>query len=278
MSEKNTHFHLVIEANTIQKEYFKDLFRYRELFYFFAWRDIIVRYKQTLLGVAWAVIRPLLNMAVFALVFGKIANLDSEGINYPLFVLAGMVPWQFFANSLLDSSNSLVTHAPMISKIYFPRMILPAYYIIVSFIDFLISLVTLFALFIVTQTPFHWNLVMLPVFILLTILLCLGSSLWLSALTVRFRDFRFLVPFIVQFGMFISPVGYGSFLVSDTWRWIYFLNPMAGIIEGFRWCCFGVTHSYLPLALGFSITINALLLVTGFRFFRKMERLFADII
>lgn len=278
MTDKSADFHIVIEADTIQKEYIKDLFRYRELFYFFTWRDIIVRYKQTILGVAWAVLRPLLNMAVFALVFGKIANLDSEGISYPLFVLAGMVPWQFFANSLLDSSNSLVTHAPMISKIYFPRMILPAYYIIVSFIDFLISLTTLFALFIVTQTPFQWNLLMLPVFILMTILLCLGSSLWLSALTVRFRDFRFLVPFIVQFGMFISPVGYGSFLVSGTWRWIYFLNPMAGIIEGFRWSCFGVYHSYLPMALGFSVSITTLLLITGFRFFRKMERLFADII
>lgn len=278
MSERNSEFQIVIEADTIQKEYLKDLYRYRELFYFFSWRDIIVRYKQTLLGVAWAVLRPLLNMAVFALVFGKIANLDSDGINYPLFVLAGMVPWQFFANSLLDSSSSLIAHAPMVSKIYFPRMILPSYYIIVSFIDFLISLATLIAFFLVTQTPYQWNMVMLPLFVLLTVLLCLGASLWLSALTVRFRDFRFLVPFIVQFGMFISPVGYGSFLVSDTWRWLYFLNPMAGIIEGFRWSCFGVYHSYLPLALGLSISITAALLVTGFRFFRKMERIFADII
>lgn len=278
MSKNSKEDLLIIDAANVQKQYLKDLLQYRALFYFFAWRDILVRYKQTLLGVAWAILRPLLNMAVFVLVFGKIANLPSDGVHYSLFVLAGMLPWQLFASCLIDSSNSLVNNAPMISKIYFPRMILPTSYIIVCFLDFMISLATLFLLFVLTGNMSHWNIVMLPLFIIQNLILCLGASLWLSALTVRYRDFRFLVPFIVQFGMFVSPVGYGSFLVPETWRWFYFLNPMAGIIEGFRWSCFGVYHTYLPLALTLSLSVNVFLLVTGFRFFRKMERLFADII
>jgi len=235
MTSKNAKL-IVIDANRIQKEYFKDLFRFRELFYFFAWRDILVRYKQTYLGILWGLIRPLLNMAIFAFVFGKVANLSSDKVSYPLFILAGMVPWQLFASCLLETSNSLVNNAPMISKVYFPRMILPVSYIIVNSIDFLISLGLLFILFIATGAAWPPTLLFLPVFIFLVLLLCLGASLWMAAITVRYRDFRFIVPFVTQFGMFISPVGYGSFLVPEGWRWLYFINPMAGLIEGFRWC------------------------------------------
>lgn len=278
MSEKQTEFNLVIDSNRMQKEYFKDLFRYRELFYFFAWREIIVRYKETLLGIVWTLVRPLLNMAVFVLVFGKIANLTSPGISYPLFVLSGLLPWQLFTNSAVDSSNCLINNAPLISKVYFPRIILPINHIVVSFVDFLISLAMLSVLFIYMGAVQSWNILLLPCFIGLNLLLCLGTSFWLSALTVRFRDFRFLVPFIVQFGMFISPVGYSSFLVPETWRWMYFLNPMAGIIEGVRWSCFGIYHTDLPLALGLSFLTTLFILTTGFYYFRKMERIFADII
>lgn len=275
---KKTEFNIVIEETGSQREYIKDLFRYRELFYFFAWRDIVVRYKQTFLGILWSLIRPIMNMAVFAFVFGKVANLPSQDVSYPLFVLAGMIPWQLFSSCLVDASTSLVNHAAMLSKVYFPRIILPVTHIIVNFTDFMISLVMLFALFLFSGSLNHWTILLLPLFILLTLSLCLGASLWLSALTVRYRDFRFIIPFVVQFGVFISPVGYGSFLVPPFWQWLYFLNPMAGIIEGFRWCCFGIYYPALPVAIILSIAINMLILVSGFRFFRKMERVFADII
>lgn len=275
---KNQEFKIIIDPKRSQKEYLKDLFRYRELFYFFALRDIVVRYKQTLLGVAWSIIRPLLQMAVFAFIFGKVAQLPSDNISYPLFVLAGMVPWQLFASGLIDASNCLIHNAHMISKVYFPRIVFPITHIIVNFIDFLISLAMLLILFLVTGVLISAKILLLPIFIFLTLLLCLGTSLWLSSLTVRYRDFRFIIPFIVQFGMFISPVGYGSFLVTFPWNLFYFLNPMAGIIEGFRWCCFGTYHESFPLAITLSTIVNVLILVTGFRYFRKMEQILADII
>ncbi|MBA3721052.1 MAG: ABC transporter permease [Parachlamydiaceae bacterium] len=278
MSKKQAEFEILIDSNRIQREYFKDLYRYRELFYFFAWRDILVRYKQTILGIAWAVIRPLLYMAVFVLIFGKIAHLETTEVNYPLFILAGMLPWQLFTSCLIDSSNCLVINASLISKVYFPRIILPFNHIIVSFVDFFISLGMLFFLMIFVGSFDHWSILLLPEFLFLTFALCLGSSLWLSALTVRYRDFRFIVPFIMQFGMFISPVGYSSSLVPSSWQWVYFLNPMVGIIEGFRWCCFGTVEPHLPLAVGLSVVISSIILVTGFFYFRKMERIFADII
>lgn len=278
MSKKSAEFNIVIDANRLEREYFKDLFRYRELFYFFAWRDILIRYKQTFLGVAWSMIRPLLNMAVFAFVFGKIANLAAGHPHYALFVLAAMLPWQLFTSCLMDSSNSLVQNAAMISKVYFPRVVLPVGHIIVNCVDFLISLAMLFFLFVLTGMPYNHSLLFLPLFIVLDLVLCLGTSLWLAAITVRYRDFRFIIPFVVQFGVFISPVGYSSFLISSYWKWVYFLNPMAGIIEGFRWCCFGTYHDDLPFAIAISTGMSILLLVSGFRFFRRMERVFADII
>lgn len=278
MTKIHSPYNIVISPENIEKEYFKDLFRYRELFYFFAWRDIIVRYKQTALGVIWAIIRPLINMAIFAFIFGSIAKLPSDNINYSFFVLAGMLPWQLFASSLVDCSNCLINNSQMISRIYFPRIILPISQIIVQMTDLLISLGLLLFLLFITGNLNHMTVLVLPFFIALSLLLSLGVGLFLSATTVRYRDFRFIAPFVVQFGMFISPVGYGSFLIPDAWRWVYFLNPMAGIIEGFRWCCFGIYHPDLPLAVTLSCLITAAILVAGFRFFRRMERIFADII
>lgn len=275
---KNPEFNIIIDPSKIQKEYLKDLLRYRELFYFFALRDILVRYKQTVLGIVWALIRPLLNMAVFTIVFGKMAHLSSGEVNYSLFVLTGLLPWQLFASCLSDTSNSLINNAPMITKVYFPRMILPISHILVNFVDFLISLAFLVVVFALTGYLTQWTILLLPVFIALTLLLCVGASLWLAAITVRYRDFRFIMPFVIQFGMFVSPVGYGSFVVPEAYRWIYYMNPMAGLIEGFRWCCFGIYNPDLPLALLLSCLGNIFFLVLGFRFFRKMERVFADII
>ena len=277
MNTKTAHF-ITIDPSKGQKEYFKDLFRYRELFYFLAWRDILVRYKQTILGVLWAVIRPILNMAVFAFVFGKVANLAETQPYYPLFILAGMLPWQLFSGCLIDTSQSLLNNAPMISKVYFPRVILPVSHVIVHCVDFFIGLALLFILFIFTGYYDFQTLFALPLFIGLTILLCLGTGFWLAAATVRFRDVRFIIPFLVQFGLFISPVGYSSFLLPEKWQWVYFLNPMAGIIEGFRWSCFGAYHENLPLAILLSAVMTGIILVSGFQFFRKMERTFADII
>lgn len=268
----------MIEAGGKQKEYFKDLFAYRELFYFLAWRDIVVRYKQTALGVIWALVRPLLTMAVFAFVFGKIAHLESSGVAYPLFVLAGLLPWTLFAGSLIDTSQSLVDHAHMISKIYFPRIILPASDIIVHFVDFLISLALFLVLLAFTTGLFRASLLALPLMIALTLLFSLGCGLWLSAASIRYRDVRFIVPFIVQYGLFLSPVGYSSFILPESYAWVYFLNPMAGIIEGVRWCCFGIVHPQLPLALTLSCFVNVAIFVSGFLYFRREERQCADII
>jgi lipopolysaccharide transport system permease protein len=277
MTKKSSKIQIVIDPECEQKEYLKDLFRYRELFYFPAWRDIVVRYKQTFLGIVWAVVRPLLTMAVFALVFGKIAHLATGQVNYPLFVLSGLLPWMLFAGSLIDTSQSLVNNTHMISKVYFPRIILPVSDIMVHLVDFLISLSMLLLLLLFTGY-LHWSILGLPFFIALTLLLCIGSGLWLSAASARYRDFRFIVPFLVQFGVFLSPVGYSSFLLSERSQWVYFLNPMVGIIEGFRWCCFGTYHTNLIFAVLFSCVINGVILMTGFRFFRRMERICADII
>lgn len=268
----------VINSNFDQKDYFKDVTRYRELFYFLAWRDIVVRYKQTLLGVVWALVRPLLTMAAFAFVFGRVAHLDANQTNYPLFILSGLLPWLLFAGSLIDTSQSLIHNIHMISKVYFPRIILPISDIVVHMVDFFISLLLLLVLLFFTGNLFHWPIICLPLFISLTFLLCIGTGLWLSAASVRYRDFRFIIPFIVQFGIFISPVGYSSFLLPEDFQWIYFLNPMAGIIEGFRWCCFGVYHPNLMLAIVLSCVINSAILITGFGYFRKTERICADII
>lgn len=275
---QNTEFNIIIDSRQVQKEYLKDLFRYRELFYFFALRDILVRYKQTALGVIWALVRPLLNMVIFTIVFGKLAHLSSGEVNYSLFVLTGLLPWQLFASCLNDTSMSLINNSSMITKVYFPRMILPISHILVNFVDFLISFFFLMAIFAVAGYLNQWTLLFLPFFIFLMLTLCLGVSLWLAAITVRYRDFRFIIPFVIQFGMFVSPVGYGSFVIPEVWRLLYYLNPMAGIIEGFRWCYFGIYAPDLFFAVLSSCFVTLFFLISGFYFFRKMERIFADII
>lgn len=276
MKETDLTADLVIEANRVPKEYFRDLYRYRELFYFLAWRDILVRYKQAVFGVAWAVVRPLLNMAVFTLIFGKIAHLSSFDIPYPLFVLAGMLPWLLVSGAIFDTCNSLVNNVHLITKIYFPRIILSTSQILVHLVDFSINLVLLFILMLFMGTGSLATLWSLPLFLALALVLCVGASLWLSALTVQYRDFRFIVTFMVQFGMFASPVGYGSYLITGYWKWVYFLNPMVGIIDGFRWSLFGIPQPDMQWSLLFSCVISTLLLVTGVRYFRSTERSFAD--
>ncbi len=268
--------YIVVSADKLEKQYLKDLLRFRELLYFFAWRDVLVRYKEAFFGIAWALIRPLLNMIIFALVFGKIANLPSGNINYPAFVLAGLLPWQLCSSAMVDGSGSILNNSHLISKIYFPRIIIPTAQIAVHLIDFLVGMVFLFIFCLFVQ-PIHFQTILcLPLFIILALMLCEGGSLWLSALTVRYKDFRFVVPFIVQIGMFISPVGYGSSVISDQWIWLYCLNPMVGIIDGFRWAIYGQTYPYFAYSVGVSILITGLILITGFFYFRKMERSFVD--
>ena len=274
----NESHELVIEAGRTESLYWRDLFRYRELFYFLAWRDVLVRYKQTVIGILWAVLRPFLTMAVFVLVFGKIAKLPSDGIPYPVFVFAAILPWQLFATSLSEGSNSLITNANLISKIYFPRLIVPASAVIVSFVDFAISLGLLALVMIYYQVWPTWHLVALPAFTLLALVASTGAGLLLSALNVQYRDFRYVVPFVVQFGLYVSPVGFSSSIIPEKWRLLYSVNPIVGVIDGFRWAISGGrTPLFLP-AIWASIAVTALLLLVGVWYFRRMERTFADVI
>ncbi len=269
---------LIIEAGRTEAQYWRDLYRYRELFYFLSWRDILVRYKQTVIGIAWAVLRPFLTMVVFTIVFGKLAKLPSEGAPYPILVFSAVLPWQLFANSLSEASSSLINNANLISKIYFPRLIIPASSVITSFVDFLISGTILILLMIWYQFLPGWRILTLPFFILIAFAASMGCGLWLTALNVKYRDFRYIVPFIVQFGLFISPVGFTSSIVPEKWRLLYSINPMVGVIDGFRWAIIGgETLIHWP---GFfvSLSLVAILLVTGVRYFRKTEKTFADVI
>ncbi|MBE9112100.1 ABC transporter permease [Nodosilinea sp. LEGE 07298] len=269
----------MIEAGRTEAQYFRDLWRYRELFYFLAWRDILVRYKQTAIGVAWALIRPFLTMVVFTVVFGRLANLPSEGgAPYPILVFSAMLPWQFFANALSECSNSLITNANLISKVYFPRLVVPTSAVIVSFVDFLISGIILLGLLAWYQEIPSWRVVMLPLFIAIAFAAAMGAGLWLAALNVQYRDFRYVVPFLVQFGLYISPVGFSSSIIPDRWRLLYSLNPMVGVIDGFRWAIIGGdVQLYWPGFL-LSLLLVVVLLVTGILYFRRMERTFADVI
>ncbi|MGC1396743.1 MAG: ABC transporter permease [Coleofasciculaceae cyanobacterium] len=272
---------LIIEAGRTESQYWKDLWRYRELFYFLAWRDILVRYKQTVIGVAWALIRPFLTMIVFTVVFGTLANLPSGDAPYPILVFAALLPWQFFANALTECSNSLISNANLISKVYFPRLIVPTSAVIVSFVDFLISGMILLALMAWYNFVPSWRIMTLPLFIGIAFAASIGAGLWLAALNVKYRDFRYIVPFIVQFGLYISPVGFSSSVVFERfpqWGWLYSLNPMVGVIDGFRWAILGGDFNlYLP---GFmlSMALVVFLFVTGIWYFRKVERTFADVI
>jgi lipopolysaccharide transport system permease protein len=269
---------LLIEPGRAEKNYWGDLWRYRELFYILAWRDLSVRYKQTVIGVVWAILRPFIAMVIFSVVFGRIAKMPSNGIPYPILVFAAMLPWQFFANALTEASNSLVTNTNLVSKVYFPRLIIPAGAVITSLLDLLISAVLLGVLMIYFHFLPDWRLLTLPVFTLLAFLAALGPGLLLTALNVKFRDFRHVIPFIAQFGLFISPVGFSSEVIPENWRLVYSLNPMVGVINGFRWAiCRGYSHIYLP---GFmlSVMVIAFFLWLGVWYFRRTEKGFADVI
>ena len=267
---------LIIEAGKAEQHYWLDLWRYRELFYFLSWRDLLVRYKQTAIGVLWAVLRPVLTTAVF--VFGRLAKMPSEGVPYPVLVFAGMLPWQFFSSALSEASNSLVLNANMISKIYFPRLIIPASAIIVALGDFLISLGILACLMIFYRIVPTWHLLLLVPLTGIAFLAAFGAGLWLAALNVEYRDFRYVLPFIVQLGMYLSPVGFSSSIVPDRWRLLYSLNPMVGVIDGFRWAITGAESLIYWPGFGVSLLLVLLLTVSGLWYFRKTERAFADVI
>jgi lipopolysaccharide transport system permease protein len=276
--ESPPQFELVLEAGRAEKHYWADLWRYRELFQVLAWRDVSVRYKQTVIGVAWAVIRPFLTMLVFTVIFGTVAKLPSEGeAPYALMVFAGMLPWTFFSTALSDASNSLVNNSNLISKVYFPRLIVPAATVVVALVDFCISFSILAVMMLWYMYIPPIQVILLPVFIALAFLASLGPSLWITSLNVKYRDFRYIIPFIVQFGLYISPVGFSSSVIAEKWRFLYSLNPVVGIIDGFRWCILGQSPIYWP-GFAASIGVTAFFLWYGIRQFRKMEKSFADLI
>jgi len=258
--------------------YWRDIWRYRELFFFLAWRDILVRYKQTAIGIAWSVLRPLLTMIVFTIVFGKLAKLPSNGVPYPIMVFAAMLPWQFFANSLTESSNSLIDNSNLLTKVYFPRLIVPAGSVIVSMVDFLISGVILCGLMVWYRFVPDMRVLLLPAFFMMAFMASLGAGLWLSALNVKYRDFRYVVPFLVQFGLYISPVGFSSAIVPQKWRFLYFLNPMVGVIDGFRWALLGDAFPVNWPGFALSSILVVLMFAGGVFYFRRMERSFADVV
>jgi lipopolysaccharide transport system permease protein len=270
---------LVIEAGRADRQYWQDLWRYRELFAVLAWRDVAVRYKQTIIGASWALLQPLATLVVFTVLFGYLAKMPTEGnAPYPLLVFAGLLPWQLFASSTNAISNSLVGNANLIGKVYFPRLIVPASAMVVCLIDFFISLLLLAGLMLWFGHWPGWQILLLPGFVLMAVLASLGPGLFITALNVKYRDFRIVIPFIIQMGLYVSPVGFSSSLVPDQWRLLYSLNPMVGVIDGFRWAVLGGNvNLYWPgFALSWAVIVFFLWL--GIRKFRKMERSFADLI
>lgn len=264
-------------ADDSHTDYFKELYRFRELFLFFTWKDLIVHYKQTFLSLLWILIRPLLTVFIFVFIFGKVAGLATTEIPYPLFVLSGMLPWQFITSSVSQAATSLIDNKQLITKVYFPRMIIPASVLCVYMIDLLILTSLFLAGMAYCQIPFTVKLLTLPLFAVAAFLFSLGVSLWLSALCIRFRDVRILLPFLIQLGLFLSPIAYSVEMIPLEYRWLYALNPMVGIIEGVRWAAFGDGENLFPvLAAGFSVI--AVVLATGYGYFRREEALFADII
>lgn len=269
---------VVIEPNRADANYWKDLWHFRELLWFLAWRDILVRYKQTVIGLAWSLIRPLLTMIVFSVVFGKLAGLPSNGVPYPILVMAGLLPWQFFANSLADSSDSMISNANIISKVFFPRLIIPASSIVVGLVDFCVTFCLVLTIMLWYGIYPTWRIIVIPGLLILTLAVAFGVGLWFATLNTRFRDFRYIIPFAIQLGLYISPVGFSSDLVKGDWRLLYSLNPMVSVIDGFRWALLGNnTEIYWP---GFAIScfLTIVLLYTGIKYFRSMEKTFADVI
>lgn len=270
---------LILEAGRAEEHYWRDLWRYRELFSVLAWRDVAVRYKQTVIGAAWAVLRPFLTMVIFTLVFGRLAKLPSDGAApYALLVFAGLLPWSLFSAALTGASESMVANANLIGKVYFPRIIIPAATLVTALIDFLLSLVILAAMMAWYRFLPGWQIFLLPLFVVLALVASLGPGLWITALNIKYRDFRVVIPFLVQLGLYVSPVGFSSAVVPKEWRWLYSLNPLVGIIDGFRWCLLGGESGiYWP---GFLVSLAAVafFLWLGIRRFRATERTFADLI
>lgn len=268
---------MILEPGRVDKNYWQDLWRYRELMLLLAWRDIAVRYKQTAIGVAWALIRPALTMLVFV-AFRRLANFPPSEIPEALLVFAAVLPWQFFSSGLSESAGSLVGNANLISKIYFPRLIIPCAAVVTSLVDFLITLGLLGFLMLWYGFVPGWQLVVLPLFVLLAFGLAIGAGLLLAALNVEYRDFRYVVPFVVQFGLFISPIAFATPDVPERWRMWYSLNPLVGVIDGFRWSILGGRTAFDPQTVGVAIAVTACLVLLGVRYFRRVERGFADII
>ena len=276
-------FDIWLEAGRTEKHYWLDLWRYRELFLILAWRDITVRYKQTLIGVTWSLLQPFLTMLIMTFVFGRLAGLHSEGsAPYAIMVFSAMLPWQFFANCLFTSGQSLVNNANLVSKIYFPRLIIPASTAMVSLADFIISFLILSVMMVFYHFVPSWRIITLPLFMLLTFITSLGPALIVTALNVKYRDFRFVLPFVIQFGLYLCPVGYSSAIVREKFGdmvfLLYSLNPMVGVIDGFRWAILGQSSNLNPPGFAISVVLSITLLIFGIRYFRKMERSFADII
>ena len=269
---------LIIKAGQTEQQYWQDIWQYRELFYFLAWRDILVRYKQTTIGLAWALLRPFLTTMVFTVVFGVLLKAPSAGAPYPIVVFSAMLPWQFFSNALNSCSNSLIGNSNLISKVYFPRLIVPTSSVIVSFVDFMISAIILLGFMAWYTFVPDWRILTLPLFVAIAFAAAMGAGLWLAALNVEYRDFQYIVPFIVQLGLYISPVGFSSSLIPERWRLLYSLNPMVGVIDGFRWAILAKDFEiYLP---GFLLSVALVIvgLITGIQYFRRVERKFADVI
>ena len=272
-------YELIIEPGRTERRYWHDLWQYRELFRVLAWRDISVRYKQTVIGAAWALIRPFLTMVVFTVIFGKLAKLPSDGTTpYALMVFAGMLPWSFFSTALADASNSLIGNANLISKVYFPRLIVPIAAVMVALVDLLFSFAILVGLMVWYRFMPGPQILLLPVFVAIAFMVSLGIGVWITALNVKYRDFRYVIPFIVQLGLYVSPVGFSSSIVPAQWRLVYSLNPMVGVIDGFRWCLLGGESRFYWPSLGLSLAVTAFLVWLGIRRFRKMEKSFADLI
>lgn len=270
---------LVIEAGQAERHYWRDLWRYRELFYILSWRDIKVRYKQTVVGALWGIIRPLLTMIIFTIIFGKVAKIP-PGINapYAIMVYAGMLPWTFFSNSLAEASMSLINNTNLISKVYFPRLIVPTASVITGMVDFLVAFVLIFGLYIWYGYTPGWQMIFLPVLIIFAFITSIGAGLYVTALNVKYRDFRYIIPFIVQFGLYVSPVAFNSNLVPEKWRLLYSLNPMVGVIDGFRWCFLRGEQVIHWDSMTVSISVSVFFFIAGIRKFRRMEKSFADII
>jgi lipopolysaccharide transport system permease protein len=276
MKNNNT---LIIEPGTTERNYWLDLWRYRELFLVLAWRDIAVRYKQTVIGLAWALIQPLATMVVFTVIFGKIAKLPSDGtVPYALLVFAGLLPWQLFSTSLTSACNSLIANSNLISKIYFPRVIVPISSMVVASVDFLLSLFILIGLMVWYRFAPGWQVILLPFFVLMAFLASLGPALWIASLNVKYRDFRYVIPFMVQFGLYLSPVGFSSAVVPERWLFLYSLNPVVGLIDGFRWAVLGREANLNIYGFMVSWLVIIFFLWFGIRQFRRMEKLFVDLI